>query len=46
MEKLFEIKPEEWKQEIAGIEEFYGKFGERLPKELLKHLAEVKKNFS
>jgi len=46
MEKLFEIKPEEWKKEIAGIEEFYAQFGERLPKELLKHLAELKKNFS
>ena len=46
MEKLFEIKPEEWKKEIAGIEEFYAQFGDRLPAELKKHLAELKKNFS
>ncbi len=45
MEKLLEIKSAEWKKEIAGIEEFYGQFGERLPKELIKHLAELKKNF-
>ena len=31
MEKLFEIKPEAWKTEMEGIEEFFKKFGERLP---------------
>jgi phosphoenolpyruvate carboxykinase (GTP) len=41
-DKLFEINPEEWKQEIKGIESFYGQFGARLPKELTQHLAELK----
>jgi phosphoenolpyruvate carboxykinase (GTP) len=41
-DKLFEINPAEWKQEIKGIESFYGQFGKRLPKELTQHLAELK----
>ena len=41
-DKLFEINPQEWKQEIKGIESFYGQFGARLPKELTQHLAELK----
>jgi phosphoenolpyruvate carboxykinase (GTP) len=44
-DKLFEINPGEWKQEIKGIEAFYGQFGERLPKELTQHLADLKKSF-
>ena len=40
---LFEIKKDQWQREIAGIEEFYGQFGERLPKELQNHLAELKR---
>jgi phosphoenolpyruvate carboxykinase (GTP) len=41
-DKLFEINPKEWKQEIKGIESFYGQFGARLPRELTQHLAELK----
>jgi phosphoenolpyruvate carboxykinase (GTP) len=41
-DKLFEINPDEWNKEIKGIETFYGQFGERLPKELTQHLAELK----
>jgi phosphoenolpyruvate carboxykinase (GTP) len=40
---LFEIKKDQWQREIAGIEEFYSQFGERLPKELQNHLAELKR---
>ncbi|HHY51831.1 MAG TPA: phosphoenolpyruvate carboxykinase (GTP), partial [Clostridiales bacterium] len=28
-----------WKEEVAGIKEFYAKFGDRLPKELNAQLA-------
>jgi phosphoenolpyruvate carboxykinase (GTP) len=43
MDSLFEIKSDEWQREIAGIEEFYSQFGDRLPNELRNHLAELKK---
>jgi phosphoenolpyruvate carboxykinase (GTP) len=35
LEKLFEVKKEEWKTEIGDINRFYEKFGDRLPKEIL-----------
>ena len=31
---LLSVDPELWKQEVAGIREFYAKFGGKLPKEL------------
>lgn len=43
MNSLFKIERDEWQREIAGIEEFYGQFDDRLPKELQNHLAELKK---
>jgi phosphoenolpyruvate carboxykinase (GTP) len=42
-DKLFEVKMEDWLREIQGIEEFYGQFDERLPKELVIQLDELKK---
>ncbi|GHV47181.1 phosphoenolpyruvate carboxykinase [GTP] [Clostridia bacterium] len=30
-----------WKEDVAGIKEFYGKFGDRLPKELEKQLTSL-----
>jgi phosphoenolpyruvate carboxykinase (GTP) len=42
MEGLFEIKSDEWKQEIQGIEAFYAQFGGRIPKELTGHLTTLK----
>ncbi len=42
MEGLFEIKSDEWKQEIQGIEAFYAQFGGRIPKELTDHLTTLK----
>ena len=44
--QLFELKPAEWKKEIEGIETFYAQFGERLPKELTRHLDGLKKRFA
>jgi len=34
MEKLFEINPNDWKQEMESVNDFFQKFGERLPLEL------------
>ncbi len=39
---LLDVDNDLWKQEVAGIEEFYGKFGDKLPKELKEELAALK----
>ena len=41
---LLSIDKELWLQEAAGIEEFYKKFGDKLPKELFTELETLKKN--
>ena len=41
--KLFDINTQDWKKEIADIEEFYAKFGDRIPRELHDQLAILKK---
>ena len=41
---LLSIDKELWLQEAAGIEEFYKKFGDKLPKELSAELEALKKN--
>ena len=33
-----------WKDEAEGIEEFYKKFGDKVPAELQKELANLKEN--
>lgn len=43
---LFEIKKDQWLREIEGIEEFYERFGSRMPKEMTAHLDILKKNFA
>ncbi|MDR3274556.1 MAG: phosphoenolpyruvate carboxykinase (GTP) [Endomicrobium sp.] len=45
MVKLFKVDKEEWKQEIKMIEEFYAKFGDKIPEDLRNHLAELKIKF-
>ena len=42
LEKILEVDPELWKAEADGIEEFYQKFGGRLPAELKTELAGLK----
>lgn len=41
-ERLFAVSHGEWKQEVQGVEEFYAKFGDRIPAELKKHLEKLK----
>ena len=43
MDKLLSMDKEAWKKEIPMIDEFYNKFGDRIPKELRDQLAELKK---
>ena len=41
---LLDVDKGLWKEDAAGIEEFYQKFGEKLPKELKAELETLKKN--
>ncbi len=43
MEKLFEIDPEAWKQEMVSIKEFFETFGERMPIELWAQYESLKR---
>ncbi len=43
VEGLLSVDKDLWKQEAEGIEEFYGKFGDKLPKELHDELEGLKK---
>ena len=45
LDKLFKVSKEEWQKEIPLIEEFYAKFGDRLPKQLRKQLDDLKAKF-
>jgi phosphoenolpyruvate carboxykinase (GTP) len=45
LDKLFKVSKEEWQKEIPLIEEFYAKFGDRLPKALRKQLDDLKAKF-
>ncbi|HXD27676.1 MAG TPA: phosphoenolpyruvate carboxykinase domain-containing protein, partial [Arthrobacter sp.] len=40
------VDPEEWKQELAGIEEWYANFGESLPRSLQDELAGLKQRLA
>lgn len=42
MSELIAIDKDGWRKEIKSIEEFYAKFGSRIPKELMKELANLK----
>ena len=40
------VDPEEWKKELAGIEEWYARFGESLPEDLVAELETLKERFA
>ncbi len=40
--KLYEIKPDEWKQETQEIEKYFGQFGNRMPAEISSELKKLK----
>ena len=40
------VDPEEWKKELAGIEEWYARFGESLPEDLVTELQTLKARFA
>ncbi|MDR2665933.1 MAG: phosphoenolpyruvate carboxykinase (GTP) [Endomicrobium sp.] len=45
MEKLLKIDRKDWKKEISMIEDFYAKFGNKIPMDLRNHLSNLKKKF-
>jgi phosphoenolpyruvate carboxykinase (GTP) len=42
MDKLLNVDKEDWKKEVVMIEEFYNKFGDKIPKDLRNYLKELK----
>ena len=44
LETLLTVDKELWKQEVEGIEAFYARFGDKLPKKLADELEKLKKN--
>ncbi len=46
LESILEIDNEKWLKEAEGIEEFYQKFGDRLPEELSAQLSALKERLS
>ncbi|MBN1517911.1 phosphoenolpyruvate carboxykinase (GTP) [Candidatus Sumerlaeota bacterium] len=46
LEHLLSLDLEGWKQEIAGVEEYYKEYGDRLPKELLTQLETLKQRLN
>ena len=44
LKSILEVKNDQWAKEAEGIEEFYKKFGDKLPKELKDQLETLKKN--
>ncbi|WP_326907472.1 phosphoenolpyruvate carboxykinase (GTP) [Sedimentibacter sp. MB31-C6] len=46
LENLLTIDCESWLEDVAGIEEFYKKFGSKIPEELSKELNTLKNNLN
>ncbi|XOQ47525.1 MAG: phosphoenolpyruvate carboxykinase (GTP) [Eubacteriales bacterium] len=44
LKSILEVNKEQWAKEADGIEEFYKKFGDKLPQELRDQLATLKNN--
>ena len=44
LQSILEVDKDLWTAEIDGINEFYAKFGDKLPKELVSQLETLKKN--
>ncbi|MEE1503282.1 MAG: phosphoenolpyruvate carboxykinase domain-containing protein, partial [Acutalibacteraceae bacterium] len=44
LESILEVEKELWQEDAKGIEEFYAKFGDKIPAVLAEELATLKKN--
>ena len=45
MSELLRVNPEDWEQEMVDTKEFFGKFGERLPREIREEHEKLAKRF-
>ncbi|OGW93211.1 MAG: phosphoenolpyruvate carboxykinase [Omnitrophica bacterium RIFCSPLOWO2_01_FULL_45_24] len=45
LEKLFEVKLDDWKQEIEDVRKFLEQFGDRMPKEMWEEYNALKNNY-
>ncbi|MEG1646425.1 MAG: phosphoenolpyruvate carboxykinase (GTP) [Clostridia bacterium] len=46
LKDILVVDKDTWKKEAEGIKEFYGKFGDKLPKELEKQVEKLKANLN
>ncbi len=46
VEKLLEVDPEAWTEQLPQMHEHYGKFGDRLPSELREQLEQLERRLS
>jgi phosphoenolpyruvate carboxykinase (GTP) len=46
LQELLKVDTDLWKQEVCGIKEFYAKFGNKLPAELLHQLSVLENNLN
>ena len=46
LQELLRVDVDLWKQEVAGIKEFYAKFGDKLPDELTRQLSILENNLN
>ena len=46
LEQLLTVDRALWREEVAGIREFYGKFGDKLPAALSRQLDELERKLS
>ncbi len=46
LDKLFEVNPEEWQEELRDIEKFLSQFSGRLPKEILQEYQALKEQLN
>ena len=46
MKELLSVDAGLWKEDVEGIKEFYGKFGDKLPAELKKQLAALEERLT
>jgi len=43
LEKLFEVKPDEWKPEVEEMQKFFGQFGRKMPDGIVDELNNLKR---
>lgn len=46
LQELLKVDTDLWKQEVDGIKEFYARFGEKLPSELVRQLGILEENLA